>query len=208
MKLLKNQFLLKNFVEKKSFVEKSFIKLNIIFFDLKNSSFILGKKNNVFFYKIDKLFLFLNEILYFYLNFFKERGNSLFFFEEKLMFLFGREACLRSFQTIFFGSYRGGIFNNNIKFKFTKMLKNIFVNVDIFFFVFVKNLVFSFKDLTLLNKPSVVLSSNTLKLNNYIFYKMLFHENLFSFCYLFLKLLSDVLIKIQLINYIKIEFVH
>lgn len=195
-----DRLLFKNFVEKKSFVENKFARLSSINFDYKNSSLIIGKRNSKFFYKVDKLNLFLNEILYFYINLFYKKNKSLFFFKEELMFLFGREACLRSFQTILFGEYSGGIFTNNSQSlkNFHKMLNSI----NTFFFVFLKHFEYSLQEVSLLNRPSIILFEKNTKLINHVFYKLLFYENSFFFYYFVLKVLSDFLLKVQIYDYV------
>lgn len=203
---MKNKLLLKSFGSKTKFINKNFVKLNALSFNFKNSSFILGKRNDTYFYKTDKLVLFLNEILYFYVNFFKDQNKSLFFSDDKVGFLFGKEACLRSFQSIFFGKYNGGFFTNNSK--KDKQYQNLFNRLDMFLFLSIKDYVFSFKELNLLNKPFIVFSKNNAKLENYLFYKILFKDDAHFFQYCLLRLLSDFLIKIQLCNYIESKSVH
>jgi hypothetical protein len=198
---MKNQFLLKSFVQKKSVFERNFIKLNTLFFKSKNSSFILGKRNNIYFYKIDRCFLLLNDILYFYLNFLKKNPKSFLFSDRKLFFLFSKEASLRSFQTIFFGKYGGGMFANNIE--KTKIHKKLFNKIDIFIFLFIQDSVFSFKELHLLKKPLVAFLEEQANIQSYLFYRILFKDNPFFFNYFILRLLSDFLIKIRLYNYIE-----
>lgn len=213
MKMIKNQLLLKDFIKRKNLLKKNFVKLNTLLFNFKNSSFILGKRNNIFFYKIEKLILLLNEVLYFYLNFFYMKNKNLFVFEKKLIFLFGKEACLRSFQTIFFGIYNGGIFMNNLK--RDKYFCSLLERIDIISFVFVKKFVLSFREISFLKKPCIVFSNKIVKpeltnsrltqtkLMNYVFYKIFFEENLYFFYYFVFKLFSDLFIKIQIYNYIQ-----
>jgi hypothetical protein len=198
---MKNQFLLKNFVQKKSFFERNFIKLNTLFFNSKNSSFILGRRNSVYFYKVDKCFLLLNEILYFYLNFFKKNPKSFLFSDKKLIFLFSKEASLRSFQTTFFGKYGGGMFANNIE--ETKTHKKLFNKIDFFIFLFTQDSIFSFKELHLLKKPLIAFLEERANVQSYLFYRILFKGNFHFFNYFILKLLSDYLIKSRIYNYIE-----
>nr|NP_066476.1 ribosomal protein S2 [Rhodomonas salina]AAG17747.1 ribosomal protein S2 [Rhodomonas salina] len=207
---MKSKILLNNLFDKKQkkdqFIEHHFVKLSALSFNFKNSSFILGKKNKVFFYKADKLVLFLNEILSFYLNFFKSYPKSLLVVDKRLMFLVSKEASLRSFQGVFFGKYSGGMFNNNIE-KY-KEYKTLFSKVDMFLFLSIKDPIFSLKELSLLKKPLIVFIEETIKLENYLFYKILFNNNSYFFNYFVLKLLSDCLIKIHMYNYVESKIVH
>lgn len=197
----KNQSLLKNYVEKKNFIEKNFVKLSTISFNCKNSSFILGRRNELFFYKSDKFILFLNEILYFYLNSFSKQTKNLLFLDKKLSFLFGKEACLRSFQTVFFGKYSGGIFTNNLE-KNIKYRK-LFSDVDMFFFT--GGDIFSIKEVNLLKKPLTVFMGEKTNLENYLFYRTMFYNDPYFFDYFIFKMMSDLLIKIQIYDYIELK---
>jgi hypothetical protein len=208
MNIIKNQILLKNFVKKRNFIENNFVRLNTISFDLRNSSFVLGKKNNVFFFKKDKLHLFLNEIFHFYLNFFSKESKTLLFSDKKLNFLLSKEAYLRCFQTIFFGKYSGGIFTNAAD--KNKNYKKLFKKIDTFNFTFLssKDPIFLYKESALLKKPTVIFAEGEKNPKNYIFYKTLFQNNSYFSNYFFFKLLSDLLIKIQMYHYIESKTVH
>lgn len=195
---MRNSFFFGDFFKKDISINKNFLKLNFFSFNIKNSSFVLGKKNDVFFYKIDKMVLFLNEFIYFYFYFFGKVNKNLFFSDEKLFFLFGKEACLRSFQAIFFGFYRGGFFSNDFEKK-----QNFVKKIDMFFFLSIKNYVFGFKELKKINKPFLVFLKKNTKFENYLFYKIFLKNDFFFFQYFILRCLSDFLIKIQLFNYVE-----
>ena len=65
-----------------------------------------------------------------------------------------------------------------------------------FFFLSIKNTIFNLKELYLLNKSLVVFLEKNTKVENYVFYKVLFQDKPYFFYYSILKLLSDFLIKI------------
>lgn len=203
---MKNQLLQKSPFRERNFIEERFLKLDTLFFSTKNSSYILGKRNDVLFYKTDKLVLLLNEIFHFYLNFFDGKVKNFLFSDKKLIFLFGKEASLRSFQSILFGKYSGGIFSNN--FAQGQCYNKSFNKADCFLFLSTKNPAFSLKESNSLKKPVIFFIEEKTVVENFLFYKTLLSSDSYFFNYFVLKLLSDFLLKIQIYNYIESKSVH
>jgi len=197
---MRSNFFFSDFIKKDAYINKNFLKLNVFLFNYKNSSFVLGKKNNVFFYKIDKMILFLTEFIYYYYFFFENSSKNLFFSDERLLFFFCREACLRSFQSIFFGFYQGGFFSNNFD-----RNENFMKKIDMFLFLSIKNYILGFHELKTLNKPFFVFLKKNTKFENYVFYKLFLKDDVFFFQYFILRCISNFLIKIQLYHYIELK---
>jgi hypothetical protein len=199
MGVTNKQFLLKTLKKHQLVSKKKFIKTQISFFKVKINSFILSKKNSSFFYKTEKLYLFITEIFVYFLSFFNSKNKSLFLSDEKIMFYLVKISFLRSFQNIFFGFYKNGFFKSDLE-KCQIFLKT----VDIFFLFSIKNHVIISKDINFSYKPLILLLEKNIP-ENFLFYKVFFGKGLFFSFFTFFKLLSDFLIKTQLYNYIIIK---
>nr|YP_009476682.1 ribosomal protein S2 [Storeatula sp. CCMP1868]AVM81175.1 ribosomal protein S2 [Storeatula sp. CCMP1868] len=191
--------LLAEFHLKTIVLERQILKLNISSLKSKNYSFVLGQKNKIFFCKTDKLILFLIEIFQYFLIDFKRNTKNLFLCEEYLIFLFGREACLRSFQNIFFGVYIGGMFTNSWKFFERKVMST---STDNIFLISSQNEYFISAEINSLYMPLIQLMQKNVIDENNLFYKV-FSQNdkLFQF-YHCINLFSNLLLKIRIYRYI------
>ena len=197
---IRNKNFLFKTLKKQQFITKNkIIKLNFSFLKTRNCSFILAKKNSSFFYKIEKLYLFIMEVFIYFLNFFDSKNKSLFLCDEKVVFYLGKTAFLRSFQSLFFGFYNGGFFMNDSSQK--KEYQIFFKTINIFFLFSTKNHVLISKEINFFYKPLILFLEKNIS-ENFLFYRVFSEKGLFYSYFIFFKLLSDFLIKIQIYNYI------